>query len=169
MPPTPRHSWLWFIGLLVILTIAAISIQIWYNQGKLLTIEKLQAAQARWKAKNIRDYDMEYTTKKRKVDSEENYSVKVRGGKVVEVARNGRPVEERLYHYHDMAALFSFIDDYLRQDEEAVKSGKRRPYVFGDFNPEFGYLRRFVRSVSASATEHVEIIVTFKTVGEPGV
>lgn len=164
MPTVSRRSWIWFFVILVVLTATSIGIQIWYNQGRQLTMEKLKDAQAKWKEHHIRDYDLEYTAKKGE-SGDEVYQVRVRGGKVVEVVRNGKPLEERLHHYHDMPALFGFIEDYLRLDDEAAKNGTRRPFLMGDFHPELGYLRRFVRSVNATR-ERIEIIVSFKLVND---
>lgn len=151
-----RRNWIWFFALLAVLTVTAISVQVWYNISQQLTPEQLEAAVARWKEKGPHDYEMEYTI--RKMDDVETYAVQARKGKVISVTRNGQPVEERLYRYSEMPALFGFIEDFLRQDMADSQQGKRRTYATASFDPEDGHLLRYVRSV-LSSRERVEIYV----------
>src|SRR6516225_4037340 len=92
-----RRGWIWFFVVLLILTIIATAIPIWYNTKSQLTFEKLAEARAQWNAIGPANYDMEYTI--RRPDSLETYDVKVRDRKVVAVTRNGQAVIERLYQY----------------------------------------------------------------------
>ncbi len=164
---TPRKQsrpWIWYFALLVVLSFTAVVIQVWYARGRLLTLDKLMAAQQKWREHGPPNYDLRYTYDK--TGGKDEYHVEVRGGKVVSVTRNGQPVEERLYRYSTVPALFSFAEDYLRQDEEDVKLGKSRPYAFGDFHPELGYLRRFVHG--GRAGDRVEIVIDkFTPVDKP--
>ncbi len=160
----PARPWLWYFVFLTVLSIIAVAIQVWYARGRILTLAKLQAAEKLWQENGPASYDLKYTMTRQALVPDE-YHVQVRKGKVVSVTRNGNPVEERLYHYSTMPALFSFIEDYLRLDDEAAKEGQHRPYVFGDFNPQLGYLRCFVRSVNAN--DRVEIVTEFTSVNDP--
>src|SRR5438105_6561558 len=101
------RAWIWFFVVLGVLTVVAISVEVWYSFRNQLTADQLAAAEQLWKEQGPRDYDMEYTVKK--VDSAEAFNVQVRKGRVVAATRNGQPVEERQLHYSDMRALFGFL------------------------------------------------------------
>jgi Family of unknown function (DUF6174) len=159
----PARPWLWYFVILTVLSVVAVTIQVWYARGRVLTLDKVLAAEQLWRTNGPASYDLKYTT--RKGDTTDEYHVQVRQGKVVSLTCNGKPVEERLYRYSTMPALFSFIEEFMRQDDEAAKEGKRRPYAFGDFNPEMGYLRRFAHGQNAS--NGVEIRTEFTPVNDP--
>jgi len=149
---------MWFFGLLVLLTIVAISIQVWYNLGQQLTSQKLEGARELWKRGGLRDYDMEYTIKK--IDGSETYNVQVRQGKVVSASRDGHPEETRLYRYRDMPALFGFLEDFLAQDTQPAAP---RTFATASFDPQDGHLIHYVRSVM-STRERQEINVQLRRV-----
>ena len=161
----PRNRrWIWFFVTLSVLTLAAIIIQVWYNLGQQLTLQQLHDAQARWKEKGPRDYDLEYTLKK--TDGTDRYAVQVRNGKVLSVLRdasggiqetNWQPEEERLYRYRDMPALFGFLEDFLQRD---TQSGIPRTFATATFDAKDGHLIHYVRSVM-SKRERQEITVQF--------
>ena len=146
----PARPWVWYFVVLTLLSIVAVSIQVWYARGRVLTLDKVLAAEKLWQANGPASYDLKYTTRKGNSTSTDEYQIQVRQGKVVLLTCNGKPVEERLYRYSTMPALFSFIEEFMRQDDEAAKEGKRRPYAFGDFNPEMGYIRRFAHGPNAA-------------------
>jgi hypothetical protein len=147
--PRRRHPWIWYFAILAVLTVTAASIQFWYAKGRVLTLEKVLAAEEKWKAHGPASYDLKYTT--RKGDVTDEYRVEVRKGKVISLICNGKPIEEeRLYRYSTMPALLSFIEDFMRQDDEDAKAGKRRPFAFGDFHPVTGYVRRFAHGQNAA-------------------
>ena len=149
---------MWFFGLLVILTIVAVSVQVSYNLGQQLTSQKLDEARKRWEKEGPRDYDMEYTIKK--LDDSETYNVQVRQGKVVSVARNGLPEEARFYHYRDMPALFGFLEEFLNRDTRPTAP---RTFATATFDPQDGHLIHYVRSVM-STRERQEINVQLQPV-----
>jgi hypothetical protein len=149
MPPTPKRGWIWFFVALVVLTVTAIVVQIWYNAGQQLTPDKLALAEARWQEHRPRDYDMEYSTK-RNDNAEESFQVEVRGGKAVSVVMNGnQPLEPRQLRYHTMEALFGYIEDFLKKDTEP---GSPRTFATASFDAEDGHLLRYVRSVTYVAS-----------------
>jgi hypothetical protein len=157
-----RKPWVWYFVVLGILSVTAASIQFWYARGRVLTLEKVLAAEEKWRAHGPASYDLNYTT--RKGDTTDDYHVEVRQGKVVALTCNDKPVEERLYRYSSMPALLSFIEEFMRQDDEAAKEGKRRPYAFGDFHPDLGYVRRFAHGQNAA--NGIEIRTDFKPVSD---
>jgi hypothetical protein len=155
-PPRRSRGWIWIFVTLVVLTVVAIGVQIWYNAGQQLTAEYLSEAEARWRQHGPRDYDMEYV---KKVDrDEETYVVHVRQGKVTEATRNGVALEERLYHYQTMLALFGFIDEFWEIDH---KPGSPRVFVVATFDPQDGHLIHYIRSVMSSR-QRQEITVQFR-------
>src|SRR5207245_5533881 len=90
-PERPRHSsrgWVWFFIILAVLTVTAITVEVWFNAQQQLTPETLAEARKKWEERGPRDYDMDYTFKK--MDSTDVYSVQVRGGKGTAVACNGQ-------------------------------------------------------------------------------
>lgn len=155
--PTQNRNWIWYFLALVVLTIAAAAIPIWYNSGQQLTEEKLQAAWKLWKEQGPRDYNLSYSIKRE--GEEDSYEAQVRSGQAVSVARNGQPVEKRLYHYSDMNALFRFIEEFFAQDNAADPQSKRRVFAVARFDDTDGHLLHYVRSVSISR-QRVEITVT---------
>jgi hypothetical protein len=161
--PARSRRWLWFFVPLAVLCVTAVVIQVWYARGRLLTLDKVLAAEQRWREHGPADYNLKYTFDK--TGGKDEYRVEVRGGKVVSVVRNGQPLEERLYRHSSMPALLGFAEEYMLQDDEAADQGKSRPYAFGDFHPEFGYLRRFVHG--SNVGDRVEIVTEFAPVDGP--
>jgi hypothetical protein len=156
IPPTPstrRRAWIWFFAVLAALTLTAIVLQVWYNNHIELTPERLALARSLWRANEPANYDMRYVI--RKLDSIETYDVQVRNGKAVKVICNGQPLEERLFHYSEMPALFGYMDDFLEQD---LRPGRPRTLAKATFDASDGHLLHYVRSV-ASKRERQEITV----------
>jgi hypothetical protein len=144
----------WFFVALAVLTVAAISVEIWYNPTMPLTGPLLAEAKAKWRQRGPRDYDMDYTIKK--LESTERFQVKVRNSEAVSVIMNGNlALESRLYPYHTMSALFGFIEEFMQQDSEP---GSPRTFTNVFFDRVDGRLIHYVRSV-ASKRERVEITV----------
>ena len=164
-PRRPARPWLWYFVLLTLLSIVAVSIQVWFARGRVLTMEKVLAAEQLWRTNGPASYDLNYTTRRGNLPVD-TFQVQVRNGKAVSVLCNGKPIEERLNRYWTMPALFSFIEDYMRMDDEAAKEGKRRPYAFGAFNPETGYLLRFAHGQN-DALNGIEIRTEFTPVSDP--
>jgi hypothetical protein len=154
--PSRRRAWIWFFVLLGILTVAAVSVQIWYNSRQLLTPAKLAEARSRWQERGPSDYDMDYIIKKTS-EVDDVYTVHVRNSKVTEAARNGAALPERLYRYQTMPALFAFIEEFLERDSQP---GTSRVFAVANFDRQDGHLIRYVRSVM-STRERQEITVHF--------
>src|SRR5947209_7738541 len=86
------RSWVWFFAVLAVLAVLAVGTLIAYNAGQQLKPEQLAAARALWKEKGPADYNLEYSIQKQESELE-HWAVEVRGGKVVAVALNDRPLE----------------------------------------------------------------------------
>jgi hypothetical protein len=149
-----RVRWIGFFVVLGLLTLVAILIQVWYNPTVPLTAELLAEAEAKWKERGPRDYDMDYTIKK--LESTERFQVRVRNGQAVSVIMNDHDaLEPRLYPYHTMSALFGFIEAFVEQD---AQPGRPRTFTNVLFDPVDGHLIHYVRSVAVKR-ERQEIIV----------
>lgn len=160
-----NRTWVWYFVIVAGLSIAATTTMIVYNLKQQLTPEQLQAAVARWNERGPASYDMEYTKQTAASESIETYVVEVRAGKVVKVDvapglrgkdTRWQPIEERLYPYHSVPALFGFMNDFLAQDR---RPGRPRAFVRAAFDDNDGHVMRYVRNVSG-AKERVEIVVT---------
>jgi hypothetical protein len=155
---------MWFFAVLTILTITAIVLQVWYNKHLELTAERLAEARGLWNANGPANYDMQYVI--RTLDSIETFDVEVRNKKAIAVVCNGQPLEERLYRYSEMPALFGYIEGFLDQDSEP---GRPRTLAKATFDVHDGHLLHYVRSV-ASKRERQEIsIIRFERVSRSGI
>jgi hypothetical protein len=151
-----NRGWIWFFVVLVVLTLAAIIIQLCYNPWQSLTPQKLEDAYQLWREKGPHDYDLTYMTKG-SVSGE--YFIQVRGGKAIYGTYNGQPLEREQAKYHTMSALFDYIKRFLDMDAEA---GIRTSNL-AMFDSQDGHLLRYFRRVSGSqqpgSQQHVEITV----------
>ena len=148
------RGWKLFFLFLGLMTLTGIGVQIWYNSRQQLTEAQLVQARKLWQEKGPRDYDMSYTI--HRIETRDDYTVQVRGGKVVSVKRNDFPLEERLFHYHSMSALFGFMEDFLLQDLADSQKLRGRAYSIANFDKNDGHLQRYIRSVMGRH-ERVEI------------
>jgi hypothetical protein len=151
--PERNRRWLWYFTILAVLAAGWIAGLYWASWWQQLKPEQLAQAEALWKARGPRDYDLEYT---QKGSTPGHFQVRVRHGQVESVLCNGQPLEKRLYQYHDMNAWFGFIGDFLKRDAEP---GSPRTFIKATFDPEDGHLKEFRRRVLGTQ-EQVEIIVT---------
>lgn len=156
----PRgRRWIWFFVVLVLLTLAAIFIETWYNPTVPLTPALLAEARAKWNEYGPRDYDMDYTIKR--LESPDRFHVQVRNGKAVSVIMNDKiALGSDQYSFYTMPALFGFIADFLEQDSQP---GKPRTFTNVLFDPVDGHLIHYVRSV-AVRRERQEISVRLQPV-----
>ncbi|GIW80546.1 MAG: hypothetical protein KatS3mg105_2353 [Gemmatales bacterium] len=159
-PIKKNRIWIWYFVLLGILSVALTGFLIAFNLKQQLTLEDLHRARRLWEEKGPKDYDMTY---KKIMERSEVFEVKVRGGNVVSVTLDGRPISGDL-KYHSMRALFGYIERFLEMD---AKPNSPRTYTVATFDEEDGHLRRYIRSVTA--TRHrVEIVVDLKPVRVTG-
>ena len=168
MPPHRHYGWVWYFAVLAVLTVAAISILIWYNLRQQLKPEQLAEAKALWKKNRPSNYDLTYT---KKGSATGTFALEVRNGKVVSVTLDGRPItrddrplDPSLYSRYDMTGLLDDIDQFSRLDAEP---GRPRTFTVAVFDPEDGHLIHYVRRVMGS-TERIEINVQLERVEEAG-
>jgi hypothetical protein len=94
--PAARRGrrWVWFFLYLAAAGAVAVVVPLAYNLSLQLTPAQLAAARARWRAEGPRDYDLQYKEKVAHGGEEEEseWVVRVRGGKVVAVTRDGEPL-----------------------------------------------------------------------------
>jgi len=157
MPPQQSYRWVWYFVVLVILTVAACTILVWYNLRQQLKKEDLEAARSRWKANRPPDYDLSYT---KRGSASGTFFVKVRHGTVVTVTLDGReitqgdkPIDPSRFYRYDMTALMDDIETFLEKDAEP---GRLRTYTVATFDPTDGHLVRYVRRVMGTS-ERIEI------------
>lgn len=84
-----HSSWLWYFLPLLGLAAAGLVIPIAYNLGLQLTPEQLAGARERWRQHGTQDYDLAYLAKYDTEPEGDEVRVRVRGGKVVRVIKNG--------------------------------------------------------------------------------
>ncbi len=166
MPPPRNYGWIWFFAVLAVLTVAAISILVWYNLRQQLKPEALAKARALWKEHRPSDYDLTYT---KKGSATGTFALEVRNGKVVSVTLDGRPITQNdrpldpvFYPRYDMSSLLDDIDKFLRLDREPSNP---RTFTIAAFDPNDGHLIHYVRRVMGG-TERIEITVQLNRVSE---
>ena len=152
MASRPNRNWIWYFVGLAVLTVISLSILIAFNLSQQLTLKQLETARELWKRNGPQNYDMEY---KQQGGASETRKVQVREGKVVLAVSNGQILEERLFRYSDMNALFGFVEDFLRED---AQPGKPRRFCVATFDPVDGHLVHYVRRVLGTE-ERLEITV----------
>jgi Family of unknown function (DUF6174) len=158
-PPRQNRGWIWYFVILGLLTAVAVGVLLTFNLQQQLKADQVEAARRLWDAKGPANYDMSYT---QKGSAPGKFRVQVRNKKPISVIRDGQPLEERLYRYSDMPALFGFIEDSLRRDAEP---GKPRTFTVATFDPDDGHLIHYVRRVMGG-TERIEITVELHPVSE---
>jgi hypothetical protein len=159
-----RRRWLWFYVSLSVLAVIALVIPIVYNLHVQLTQEQLDAARQRWQAHGTPDYNLLYSARFDSDPAADEYWVKVRGGKPVEVVCNGQ-----VLRFDDAAGLglglvigvlqpedvsdqtvegfFRHIEEWLRKD---AGSTGRRNYATASFDVRDGHPIRYVRRIAGT-------------------
>lgn len=162
--PAPQQSyrWVWYFVVLIILTVAACTILVWYNLRQQLKKEDLQKAREQWKRDRPLNYDLHYT---KRGSASGAFDVEVRDGKVTsvtldgrEITQNDKPIDSSRYPRYDMTALMDDIETFLEEDAEP---GRPRTYTVATFDPKDGHLIRYVRRVMGTS-ERIEIIVLLR-------
>ena len=159
-----NRRWIWYFVVLFVLAVAATVVLIVFNLQQQLKPDQLRAARNMWSEKGPSDYTLVYTTRVNEDTHEDQYWVKVRGGRAVESTFNGQPEDPERLPYRGMQALFDFVERFMKLDseKEAPKTFVRA--IFDD--QKTGGLRWYVRRVMGSS-ERIEINVQLKRLGEP--
>jgi len=108
----------------------------------------LAAAQARWRAHEVRDYDLTIVLAGRK---NEEIQVVVRGGEPTAVVRNGLPLKEaRTMRPWTVPGLFETLEtdlDNAAHPAEKFGSADVRVVLRAEFDPQNGIPRRYLQQV----------------------
>jgi hypothetical protein len=146
-----NRNWIWFFVALVVLGVAAVSINWAYNARRQLTMDELQKNEDLWDKAGPADYDLaiDKTIQSSAAGQpiQDRIEVKVRKKKVVDGTINGRPLERRLWSEYDMDGWFGFVEQFLKLDEAP---GAPRTFRAAEFDPRTGQLLHYTRSVSTT-------------------
>ncbi|MDX2035168.1 MAG: DUF6174 domain-containing protein [Isosphaeraceae bacterium] len=122
--------------------------------GEAVTVASLQAAQAKWRAAGLADYDLVWRSSGARPGT---YRVFVRGGEVkaIYTRHEGReiPAKPGQPRFYGVDGLFLTIAEDLAQLDQPLPFGKPRgTSVVMRFEPDpaLGYPRTYVRDVSGS-------------------
>jgi hypothetical protein len=162
-PRTKNKRWIWFFVALAILGFLAIGINLAYNLGEPLTPEKLHAARALWRQHRPANYDLKILTAQAGGTVQNRYTLKIRGGQIVEFLVNGREAEplldreghrntaeeRRQRENYDIDGLFDAIEELMQQDRIAG----RTTFTRARFDKTDGHLQFYERQVQVPKSE----------------
>lgn len=163
-PPRKNWGWIGYFAFLLIASVGVAGFMIWFNLNIQLKPEDLEAAQALWKEKGPKNYDMIFRKKLGISAQEDVFAVKVRNGKVESVRMNGEPLkpsedqkpDEDPRIYYSMDALFQFLVVFMERDQRN-KEGK--VYCVGNFDAKNGAIQRYIR-YDMKTKDRVEMNIT---------
>ena len=171
-PPIPEvrrpaqarsRAWVWFFVFLTAMATAAVTLPIVYNLSIQLRPEELAAARARWKASGSLNYDLQYQEKiTQNGDSDAEWTVKVRDGKVTAVACNGESLAAADYANLTVEGQFTEIEKGLQLD---LAAGARKNYATAAFDLGDGHPTHYVRRVRGTG-DRLEWNVNLRRPGE---
>ena len=143
---TPRTRWT-IAGLAAVVVIVGLLV-LFLRRPPVLTLERLQAAEQRWRASRISDYDMRITVSgvQRGV-----HKIEVRDGKVTGMTTGGAEVARHVWPRWTVEGLFDFLREELANAEDPENafgvSDPSRVVLYAGFDEQTGYPRRFLRHV----------------------
>lgn len=155
----PNRGWIWFFAVLLLLTTAGITAEVWFNLHQQLTPEKLAQARRVWNENGPRDYHLEYIIKLEYNPDPAGtaalkYEVRVRDRKAIAVTTpEGQPLRPDEYEFDSMDSFFDYIDKRLR---EGAEPDKPRAFVKATFDEKDGHVVHYVHSVMRTR-ERLEI------------
>src|SRR5262249_4945104 len=128
--PQQSYRWVWYFVVLVILTVAACTILVWYNLRQQLKKEDLQKAREQWERDRPLNYVLHYT---KSVSASGIFNVEVLNRKATSVSwdgrkitKNNKPIDPSRYPRYDMSALMDDIETFMEEDAEP---GQPRTYT----------------------------------------
>lgn len=151
VPPKRTHwGWLGYFLFLIVASVGVTIFMIWFNLRIQLKPEEFEAAQALWKEKGPKNYDMIYKKKIGLGNVEDIFAVKVRGGKVESVRMNDAPLERNKDQdpdvdqriYFSMDAIFRDIERFMELDRRTKDA---KVYVVANFDPKTGAVTKYTR------------------------
>lgn len=154
-----KRGWMIFFGLLLLMTVAGIALEIWFNEQQRLRPPRLEQARELWASSRPKEYQFSYRVVEQEKDPQA-YTVRVRRGGSFRLDSSKDTGDEKLVAdevpYLSMEDLFEKIDSQLTEDNQP---GKPRVFAKGDFDQRDGHVLRYIRSVRASH-ERIEVTVT---------
>ena len=143
------------IGLLILLVWVLVMAR---ESMPLLTPESLESAVARWGAEGPASYDLELALSGREQGS---ILLEVRGGEPTAMKRNGVVPQRRTWEYWTIPEQLAMIEREQTGDPRQLFGVDDRSQVIlhAEFDPRFGYPRRYRRQVLGADQEiHWEIV-----------
>lgn len=161
MAAEKNRKWVWVFVALVVLGVAAISINWVYNARQQLTLDELHRQRELWDRAGPRDYLLETQM------GGGWYAVQVRNGRVESALYKatsdapGQPLRADQYDFYTMPGLFDIMQRNLERDAQprAPRASNR-----AEFDPENGRLIMYRR---AGRGEEKPVIILVKRF-EPG-
>lgn len=138
-----KSRWVLYFVALVMLSIGAV-VAIWaFSRSRDLTLERLQEARARWEKTRPKSYKIKYAKIVRGLSRPEVISVHVKDGKVYAVERDHDFIDAARAHYYTVDGIFNDLEAFLEQKQRDWW----RTFLQADFDPHYGYPKRYVRRV----------------------
>jgi hypothetical protein len=156
-----RWRWVAVFAVIAALAVGGILLNVWWNLDQQLTPQKLEQAEALWRANGPKDYDLSYQVTYDRERLAERHVVLVRGGEVAFASCEGEVVEmapalaavvgfplagSAAGAGRDVPAIFAHIRELLEKEQATG----RRNFIVAVFDPQQGYPRRFVWRVRRS-------------------
>jgi len=128
--------------------------------GEPLTAEAVAAGRSLWEKKGPKDYDLSIEI----TGAQEGlHRIEVRGGRVARMTTGGEPVPERVWSLWSVEGLFRFLETELDNAAHPARAhgvdDPKKVMLRAEFDPTWGYPRRFVRHVQGR-TDSIEWQVT---------
>lgn len=139
-----NSGWIWYF---VIVFGLAVLGTVWlgvFNLKLQLTQQQLTAARDKWDARKPADYDLVYTIKNDDDSQGPEYSIRVRGGKLVHVLEDGVALYAERAAQHTMDAIFELVQKNLDADSQP---GAEKVYVRARFHEGNGAVLEYVRRI----------------------
>lgn len=132
-----------------LLVLMAMLLMVLREATPLLTETELAAAVQRWREYGPDDYDMDILVGGRRAGT---IHVEVRGGSVVAMTRDGiTPSQQRTWQYWSVPGLFDMLEDDVQSADDPRGPFGALPgtkvVLRAEFNPRYGYPRRYQRTV----------------------
>jgi hypothetical protein len=135
----------------------------WMLRGRMapVTIERLDAAERRWREAAIADYDMRVVIEGASGDQ---YDVVVRDGALDSIRRGRVAVDPADGGYWTVEGLFRTIrrEWQMAEDHEGASSRGGRSVVFARFDPARGYPTSFLRQVTGTGQGVLVVVERFR-------